>query len=94
MTPKPLKDGSGWYVVISWSTLREEQIYGFVTEFEAEVWIRDASPAWLAARNHPQDAYQLEKSFIDEALAAGTSRMTQRLRRPRATRPNACKTPI
>ena len=65
-TPKPLKDGSGWYVLASWPNGREEQIDGFVTEAEAQTWIRDESAAWLAAPEHP-DPNQLVKAILDKA---------------------------
>ena len=49
MEPRELKDGSGWYVRVTWSTGAPEDI-DFSTEIEAIEWIRDKSSAWLAKR--------------------------------------------
>ena len=42
--------GRGWLVRASWSSGRTAEIPGFANQAEAEAWIRDESPAWLAAR--------------------------------------------
>jgi hypothetical protein len=47
MTPLPLKDGSGWYILLAWPDGREEQMDDFASEEEAQAWIDDESAAWL-----------------------------------------------
>jgi hypothetical protein len=48
MTPCPLKDASGWYILLTWPDGREEQMDDFTSEEEAQAWIDDESAAWLA----------------------------------------------
>ena len=50
MEPRELKDGSGWYVRVTWPTGASEDI-DFSSEIEAIEWIRDKSGAWLAKRS-------------------------------------------
>ena len=50
MEPRELKDGSGWYVRVTWPTGAPEDI-DFSTETEAVEWIRFKSSAWLAKRS-------------------------------------------
>lgn len=53
MTPRPLKDFSGWYVLLAWPDGLEQQIDDFLTEAEAQAWIDDESAAWLVdAKRH------------------------------------------
>jgi hypothetical protein len=53
MTPRPLKDFSGWYVLLTWPDGLEQQIDDFLTEAEAQAWIDDESAAWLVdAKRH------------------------------------------
>ena len=53
MTPRPLKDSSGWYVLLTWPDGLEQQIDDFLTEAEAEAWIDGESAAWLVdAKRH------------------------------------------
>jgi hypothetical protein len=49
MEPCELKDGSGWYVRVTWPTGTSEDI-DVSTEIEAVEWIRDKSAAWLVMR--------------------------------------------
>jgi hypothetical protein len=51
MRARPLKDFSGWYVLIEWPTGDHEQVYDFGNEAEATAWITDKSATWLAARS-------------------------------------------
>lgn len=44
------KPGKGWLVHASWSSGRTADIPGFATKADAENWIKNESPAWLAAR--------------------------------------------
>jgi hypothetical protein len=49
MDLRELKDGSGWYVHLTWPTGATEDI-DVSSEAEAVQWIRDKSAAWLAKR--------------------------------------------
>ena len=42
--------GRGWLVRASWSSGRTAEVPGFDSKDAADAWIRDESPAWLAAR--------------------------------------------
>ena len=48
---KALKDGSSWYVLVTWPSGAEEHVLGFGSKFEADAWIRNDSSAWLSI--HP-----------------------------------------
>lgn len=50
MQPRQLKDGSGWYVLVTWGYRPSEQVGGFSTEEEAAQWIKQSGAGWLAAR--------------------------------------------
>jgi len=50
MRPCELKDGSGWYVLVTWGSLPPEQVGGFATESEAQEWIEHSSASWLEMR--------------------------------------------
>ena len=47
MEPRELKDGSGWYVHLTWPTGAQEDI-DVSSETEAIEWVRNRSSAWLA----------------------------------------------
>jgi hypothetical protein len=42
-----LPDELGWAVRISWPDERSETVVAFVSEDDANVWIRDSSAAWI-----------------------------------------------
>jgi len=44
--PVQLKDGSGYFVRVTWSDGFERQINGFADEAEARQWIADKGPHW------------------------------------------------
>ena len=51
--PKPLKSGTGWYVVATYSGSQQEHIPGFKTEAEAVEWLASSRcQAWLEARGY------------------------------------------
>jgi hypothetical protein len=54
MEPHPLKDSSGWYVLIVWPTGPEQHVTGFATEAQARAWINDDSEAWTAKVTRPR----------------------------------------
>jgi len=54
MRPRELKDGSGWYVLVSWGSMPSEQVGGFPSEEEAQTWIDQYSANWL--REHFEGA--------------------------------------
>jgi hypothetical protein len=49
MEPHELKDGSAWYVRLTWPAGAPEDLE-FSSEAEAVEWIRDKSAGWLAKR--------------------------------------------
>ncbi len=49
MEPRELKDGSGWYVRLTWTSGQTEDI-DVGSEAEAHDWIRRKSAAWLTGR--------------------------------------------
>ena len=51
MAPRALKDGSAWYIELTWPDGRAEQIDGFQSEAEIGDWIARKSEAWLKARS-------------------------------------------
>jgi hypothetical protein len=51
MVPRALKDGSAWYIELTWPDGRSEQIGGFQSESEIGDWISRKSDAWLKARS-------------------------------------------
>jgi hypothetical protein len=52
LKPFPVKDISGWYVLVTWPDGTEQQVYDFRTELEAKAWIEHDSVAWL--QKHPK----------------------------------------
>jgi len=50
MTPRELKGGSAWYVLVTWGDWPSEQVGGCRTEKEAQQWIEESSPGWLDQR--------------------------------------------
>jgi hypothetical protein len=49
MEPRELKDHSGWYVRVTWSSGHFEDV-DVAGEAEARDWINRKSAAWLAGR--------------------------------------------
>ena len=51
--PKPLKSGTGWYVVATYPSGQQEHIAGFKSESEADEWLAgNRCQAWLKARGY------------------------------------------
>jgi hypothetical protein len=50
MEPRELKDGSGWYVLVTWGDRPSQQMGGFESEAEAQLWIDHDADGWLNAR--------------------------------------------
>jgi len=50
MQPCSLKDGSAWYIELTWPDGRIENIDSFQSEAEIKDWISCKSGAWLKAR--------------------------------------------
>jgi hypothetical protein len=52
---KPLKEGSGWYIVVTYPGGMQEHIPGFQSEAEAEQWLSGKGRlTWLKARGYAQ----------------------------------------
>jgi ABC-type proline/glycine betaine transport system substrate-binding protein len=47
-----LKDGSGYFVRVTWSDGFEQQINDFADEAEARQWITDNAPNWHEWASH------------------------------------------
>ena len=45
-TPAVLKDGSGYFVLVTWPDGLETQVHGFACEADANAWIRENGPKW------------------------------------------------
>jgi hypothetical protein len=45
---RELKDGSAWYIVLTWPNGQTENIDGFGSESELDEWITTKYRAWLA----------------------------------------------
>lgn len=54
MQPRELRDGSGWYVLVTWGDWPSEQVGGFLTEEETEAWIKHSAEGWLRARREDE----------------------------------------
>jgi hypothetical protein len=50
MSARCLKDGSAWYIELTWPDGRVEQVDSFQSEAEIDEWISRKSGAWLKAR--------------------------------------------
>jgi hypothetical protein len=48
--PRELRDGTGWYVLVTWGDRPSEEVGGFKSQAEAQNWIDHASAAWVRAR--------------------------------------------
>ena len=48
--PRELRDGSGWYALVTWGDRPSEQVGGFRTETEARHWIAHGAAAWIKQR--------------------------------------------
>jgi hypothetical protein len=46
-----LKDGSGYFVLVTWPNGMEQQVYDFANAESAQFWIEHQTDAWLA--RHP-----------------------------------------
>lgn len=51
---RELKDGSAYYVLVTWPDGMEQQVNGFSNREEAHLWIEHDSDAWLA--RHPRSS--------------------------------------
>ena len=50
---KPLKEGSGWYIVVTYPGGMQEHIPGFENEAEAQEWLMGKGrQTWLRARGY------------------------------------------
>ena len=59
MKPRSLKDGSAWYIELTWPDGQVEHIDSFQSESEINDWIFRKSDAWLNARgNDPTNCYR------------------------------------
>jgi oxalate decarboxylase/phosphoglucose isomerase-like protein (cupin superfamily) len=53
--PMPLKEGSGWYIVVTYPGGMQEHIPGFKNEAEAQAWLKGKGrQTWLGARGYAQ----------------------------------------
>jgi len=50
MTSQTLKDGSAWYVRLTWPDGHAEHVGDFHSESECDDWISYKSEAWLKAK--------------------------------------------
>jgi hypothetical protein len=50
LEPRKAENGTGYYIVVTWSDGRTEQLSGFKDETAALDWIRLGSRAWIARR--------------------------------------------
>jgi hypothetical protein len=48
----PLKNGTGYFVLVTWPDGQKEQVEGFSSEAAARTWIEKHSSDWLA--RHPK----------------------------------------
>jgi hypothetical protein len=48
--PRELKDGTGWYALVTWGDRPSEQVGGFPSLAETQKWIDHASAAWVQER--------------------------------------------
>jgi hypothetical protein len=48
--PRELKDGTGWYALVTWGDRPSEQVGGFPTQAETQKWIDHASASWVQER--------------------------------------------
>jgi oxalate decarboxylase/phosphoglucose isomerase-like protein (cupin superfamily) len=52
---KPIKEGSGWYIVATYPGGMQEHIPGFKNEAEAQAWLKgNGRQMWLGARGYAQ----------------------------------------
>ena len=47
---RELRDGSGWYVLVTWGDRPAEQVGGFPSEAEAQRWIAHSAKSWIRDR--------------------------------------------
>jgi hypothetical protein len=50
--PRELKDGSGWYVLVTYPDGPPEHIPDFASEVEARDWIASNAQDWLKRRGY------------------------------------------
>ena len=55
MEPKPLKVGTGWYVLVTWEDGQTEIVGDFANERSAELWMERESSQWEALRRATRD---------------------------------------
>lgn len=47
-TPRLLRDGSGWYVIVDWLNGDRLHVNGFIDEAEAQEWASADRHVWLS----------------------------------------------
>jgi hypothetical protein len=47
---RELRNGTGWYALVTWGDRPSEQVGGFRSQDEAQAWISLSAPAWTKAR--------------------------------------------
>jgi hypothetical protein len=53
--PRQLKDGSGWYVLVSWGDRPSEQTGSFATKVQAEEWVDETRDLWIKLQVERQE---------------------------------------
>ncbi|HEY4922944.1 MAG TPA: hypothetical protein VII20_00900 [Roseiarcus sp.] len=48
--PRELRDGTGWYALVTWGDRPAEQVGGFPSEAEAQRWIDHSAKSWVKDR--------------------------------------------
>jgi hypothetical protein len=48
--PRELRDGTGWYALVTWGDRPAEQVGGFPSEAEAQRWIDHSAKVWVKDR--------------------------------------------
>jgi hypothetical protein len=41
------RDGTGWFVLVTWGDRPSEQVGGFPSQAEAQQWIDRSGPSWV-----------------------------------------------
>jgi len=61
MSPRELRNGTGWFVLVNWGNWPSEQVGGFPSEEEAQEWIDQESTKWFNSRFE-----ELPPRFLEE----------------------------
>jgi hypothetical protein len=48
--PRELRNGTGWYALVTWGDRPAEQVGGFPSEIEAQRWIDHSAKSWIKDR--------------------------------------------